>query len=68
MTPQELEQLNKELKRAKRIAAEKAGELHDLVEDGLPDAYGDLLACAQRCHDACAQWAELQSRWQAAQG
>lgn len=66
MTPEALEQLNKEVKRAKRIAAEKAGELHDLVEDGLPEAYGELLACAQRCHDACARWAELNQRLQAA--
>ncbi|WP_409420301.1 CCE_0567 family metalloprotein [Pseudaeromonas sp. ZJS20] len=68
MAPEELEQLNKEVKRAKRIAAEKAGELHDLVEDGLPEAYGELLACAQRCYDACAQWAELQARWRTSQG
>ena len=42
MTPEELKDLQKAVKKAKRIATEKAGELHDLVEDRLPAAYEEI--------------------------
>jgi hypothetical protein len=39
MTDDELKNLEKAVKKAKRIATERAGELHDLVEDRLPAAF-----------------------------
>ena len=36
MTPEEFKAMQKATRKAKRIATEKAGELHDLVEDRLP--------------------------------
>jgi len=45
-------------RRAKRIAAEKAMELHDLVEDGLPGAFEKLPQIAQDTYDACKVWAD----------
>ena len=57
MTPDELKALQKAEKKAKRIASEKASELHDLVEDRLPAAYQDLPAIAEACYQACEEWA-----------
>ncbi len=59
MAQQQLEQLQKEVRRAKRIASERAGELHDLVEDRLPAAFEELPQMAQACYDACQHWANL---------
>ena len=58
MTDDEIKALEKAAKKAKRIAREKAGELHDLVEDRLPAAYEEIPAIAQACYDACRAWAE----------
>ena len=58
MNDEELKALQKAVKRAKRIATEKAGELHDLVEDRLPAAYDDIPMVSQACYDACVAWAE----------
>jgi hypothetical protein len=59
MTEEELKALQKQVKKAKRIATERAGELHDLVEDRLPGAYAELPAISQACYDACVAWAEV---------
>lgn len=62
MTEDELKALQKEVKKAKRIATEKAGELHDLVEDRLPAAYEEIPVISQACYDACVAWAEASAR------
>ena len=67
MTEEELKVLNKAMRKAKRIATEKAGELHDLVEDRLPAAYEDIPAIAQETYDACKAWAEAKSVFEAAE-
>jgi hypothetical protein len=67
MSPEELKVLNKAAKRAKRIATEKAGELHDLVEDRLPAAYEEIPAIAQATYDACLAWAEADAAYKAAE-
>lgn len=67
MTPEELKDLQKAVKRAKRIATERAGELHDLVEDRLPAAYEDIPAISQATYDACLSWAEAKARLQDAE-
>jgi hypothetical protein len=56
MTPEELKKLEKNVKKMKRLAGEKAMELHDLVEDGLPAAYLQLMDVAQQTYDACKDW------------
>lgn len=56
MTEEELKSLEKAVKKAKRIASEKAGILHDLVEDGLPAAYPDLPEASREAYDACEAW------------
>lgn len=67
MSPDELKDLSKAMKRAKRIATEKAGELHDLVEDRLPAAYEDIMPIAQECYDACKAWDAARSEFEAAE-
>lgn len=67
MTPEELKDLQKEVRKAKRIATEKAGELHDLVEDRLPAAFGEIPGIAQATYDACQAWAEMNARLEAAE-
>ena len=67
MTPEELKAIQKAAKKAKRIATEKAGELHDLVEDRLPAAYEEIPAIAQATYDACRAWAEAEATCKAAE-
>ncbi len=67
MTDDELKDLDKEVKKLKRIATEKASVLHDLIEDALPAAFEKLPAIAQETYDACKQWADANTRLTAAQ-
>lgn len=67
MTDDELKELQKAARKAKRIATEKAGELHDLVEDRLPAAYEEIPGIAQATYDACKKWAEAEAEYQAAE-
>ncbi len=62
MEEMDIETLKKQVKRAKRIASEHAGELHDLVEDRLPKAYEEIPQMAQACYDTCQQWAQLSAQ------
>ncbi|MDD4915498.1 MAG: CCE_0567 family metalloprotein [Methylococcales bacterium] len=68
MTDEELKKLEKEVKKNKRLASEKAMELHDLIEDRLPDAYAELPGIAQATYDACAAWDEANKKFLAASG
>lgn len=68
MTDEELKKLEKDVKKHKRIASEKAMELHDLIEDRLPDAYGELMGIAQATFDACKEWDEANKKFFAASG
>ena len=65
MNEEELKALQKAVKKAKRIATERAGELHDLVEDRLPGAYEELPGISQACYEACVAWAEANAKLQA---
>lgn len=67
MTDEELAALDKEVKKLKRIASEKASEMHDLVEDRLPAAYHEIPGIAQSTFDACQAWADATARLAAAQ-
>jgi hypothetical protein len=62
MDAAELKELEKEVKKLKRIASEWAGQLHDLVEDRLPAGYAEIPAVAQSTYDACQAWAEANAK------
>ncbi|WP_295442436.1 CCE_0567 family metalloprotein [uncultured Thiodictyon sp.] len=66
MTDATIADLEQAVKKAKRIAAERAGELHDLVEERLPAAFAEIPGSAQATYDACQAWALAQQRLQAA--
>ena len=38
-------------------------ELHDLIEDRLPDAYHELMGIAQATYDACKLWDEANKKF-----
>ena len=67
MTPEELKAVQKAARKAKRIATEKAGELHDLVEDRLPAAFEELPGLTQETYDACKAWAEAEKTFRHAE-
>jgi hypothetical protein len=67
MSPEELKALNKAVKKAKRIATEKASEMHDLVEDRLPADYEDIMPIAEACYAACKEWADANAAYEAAE-
>ena len=67
MNPEELRKLEKEVKKTKRLASEQAMELHDLIEDRLPDAYDEIMGIAQATYDACKAWDEANQKLNAAQ-
>jgi hypothetical protein len=67
MSDDEIKALEKAVKKAKRIATEKAGELHDLIEDRLPAGYEALPALAQATYDACQEWALAEAKLKAAE-
>jgi hypothetical protein len=66
MTEEDLKKLEKDVKKTKRLASEAAMELHDLIEDRLPDAYGELMGIAQTTYDACKAWDEANQKFLAA--
>jgi hypothetical protein len=68
MSDEELKTLEKNVKKTKRLANEAASVLHDLIEDRLPDAYGELMAVAQNTYDACKAWDEANKKFLAANG
>jgi len=64
---EELKTLEKEVKKTKRLASEQAMELHDLIEDRLPEAYSELMGIAQATYDACKAWDDANQKLLAAQ-
>jgi hypothetical protein len=67
MPPDDIAALEKAVRKAKRIASERAAELHDLVEERLPAAYEEIPGIAQATFDACRAWAEAEARLKAAE-
>jgi hypothetical protein len=67
MTDAMLKDIEAAVRKAKRIAAERAAELHDLVEERLPAAYAELPEAARAAYEACRAWAVAEARLKAAQ-
>lgn len=66
MNEAQIKEMEREVKRLRRVASEWASQLHDLVEDRLPAAYAEIPAIAQATYDACKAWAEANARLEAA--
>lgn len=58
MISNELKALQKEVRKKKRIATEKAALVHDLVEDSLWADYEKLSELCDHTVNACRDWAE----------
>ena len=58
----EIKDLDKEVKKLKRIASEWASQLHDLVEDRLPAGFHEIPGIAQSTYDACKAWADAHTK------
>ena len=67
MNEDDLKDLDREVKKLKRIASEWASQMHDLVEERLPAAYAEIHPIAQSTCDACKAWADANARLAAAQ-
>lgn len=68
MSEEELQALEKEVKKLKRIATEWAGQVHDLVEERIPAGYRELPELTQSTVAACQAWEEANNRLKAAKG
>lgn len=66
MTEEILKNLEKEVRKKKRISQEWASQLHDLVEDRLPAGYEEIPAMAQSTYDACKEWADANTAYEKA--
>ncbi len=66
MTEEELKDLEKQVKRLKRIATEWAGQVHDLVEERLAGGYRELPELAKSTYEACQAWEEAEQQLKAA--
>lgn len=62
MTEEELKQLDAEVKKARFTLSQKAGALHDLIEDRLPADYKEIPAYAEETYKACLIWDELNQK------
>ncbi len=62
MDADELKNLDKDVKRLKRIASEWASQMHDLVGERLPAGYEEIPALAQSTYNACKSWADANAR------
>ena len=58
MEIQDLKELEKEVNKLKFRAGQKAGELHDLVEDRLLSDFENLIPFAEDTYKACKAWFE----------
>lgn len=65
MSDEALKALEKEVKKLRRIASERASEVHDLVEDRLYSDYQNLPDLAAATVAACQAWAEAEKQLKA---
>jgi hypothetical protein len=58
MSEEQVQVLEKEVMKRKRVAAEWAGRMHDLAEERLPEGFGEIHEIAQGTFSACHGWKE----------
>jgi hypothetical protein len=62
MTSEEIKELDTQVRKARFVLSQKAGALHDLIEDRLPADYRDIPAYAEDAFLACKAWDELNTK------
>jgi len=63
MTAEELKELDAQVRKARFVLSQKAGALHDLIEDRLPADYLEIPAYAEDAFLACKAWDELNKKF-----
>ena len=53
---EDIKVLEKEVSKARFALSQKAGQLHDLVEDRLPGSFEEIPVLAEETYQACKQW------------
>ena len=53
---EDIKVLEKEVSKARFALSQKAGQLHDLVEDRLPGSFEEIPVLAEETYKACKQW------------
>ena len=53
---EDIKVLEKEVSKARFALSQKAGQLHDLVEDRLPESFEEIPVLAEETYQACKQW------------
>ncbi|MDZ8119369.1 CCE_0567 family metalloprotein [Pontiella agarivorans] len=61
MSTEEIKDLEKQVTRLKFIAGQKAGDLHDLIEDRLWAEFEDIPAVSEAAYNACKAWQTKQN-------
>ena len=59
MTEEQFKELEKQVSKARFKLGQKAGELHDLIEDRLPTDYREIPEYAEAAFIACEEWDKL---------
>lgn len=62
MTAEEIKELDGKVKKARFVLSQKAGALHDLIEDRLPADYLEIPVLAEDAFQACKIWDELNKK------
>ena len=62
MTIDEIKELDAKVRKARFVLSQKAGALHDLIEDRLPVDYREIPAYAEDAFQACKTWDELNKK------
>ena len=64
MTEDEFKELDGKVRKARFVLSQKAGALHDLIEDRLPTDYLEIPVYAEAAFLACKTWHELNKQLQ----
>ena len=62
MTTEEIKEIEKAVTKARFNLSQKAGALHDLIEDRLPADYMEIPEYAESTYLACKAWDELNKK------
>jgi hypothetical protein len=62
MTQEEIKEIEKAVTKARFVLSQKAGALHDLIEDRLPVDYMEIPEYAEATFKACQAWDELNKK------
>ena len=62
MGDDEIKELETAVKKARFALSQKAGELHDLIEDRIPADYKEIPVYAEATFKACQAWDELNQK------